>query len=153
MSSQPDTEHVDETPQDNRDIRQLREKAKKADQMAAEMTTLKRDLAMARAGVNLDSPTGKLFYKAYDGEPTVEAVTAAASEYGLIGQDGSNQPAALAQQQVAATAAGGEADRQIDVLDAWKEGVRSAKNPADAKREILRIAQAAGMPTKTDFSY
>lgn len=86
---QPDDDRGE--PRENRDIRQLRQKAKEADTLKAENSKIanerdsaKRELAMVRAGIDLDSPTGKLFAKAYDGETSVEAVKTAAAEYGLI---------------------------------------------------------------------
>jgi hypothetical protein len=39
---------------------------------------------MLKAGIDLETPQGKLFAKAYDGESTLDAVKSAAEEYGVI---------------------------------------------------------------------
>lgn len=53
---------------------------------AAEAEAAQRKLAFIEAGIDVNSPTGKLFAKAYDGEFSLDAVKAAATEYGLIGE-------------------------------------------------------------------
>jgi len=64
--------------------RQLEARARAADQARAEADAAKRELALIRAGIDLDSPQGKLFAKAYDGEPAVDAIRKAAEEYGVL---------------------------------------------------------------------
>ena len=95
----------DGQPRESKDIRLLRKKAESADtlksekqQVEQERDQARRELAMVRAGLDLDSPTGKLFAKAYDGETSVEAVKAAAAEYGLI-EAPQPSPEELSQQQ------------------------------------------------------
>lgn len=75
---------------------QLREARDRAVARAAELETqlaasnsLARENAMLRAGVDLESPVGKLFAKGYDGELDVEAVKA---EWSTLG--GTPAPAA-----------------------------------------------------------
>ena len=53
---------------------------------AAEAEAAQRKLAFIEAGIDVNSPTGKLFAKAYDGEFSLDAVKQAAQEYGLIGE-------------------------------------------------------------------
>jgi hypothetical protein len=69
---------------ESHDIQQLRAKAKRADTVTAENEQLKRELALTKSGVDLSTPLGKLFEKAYDGQPTAEAVKASAIEYGVL---------------------------------------------------------------------
>lgn len=69
---------------DRKWVRDLEKRAKGADTAKAEAEAAKRELAMLRAGIDLDTPQGKLFAKAYDGESTLDAVKAAAEEYGVI---------------------------------------------------------------------
>jgi len=58
---------------------------READALAwAEAEAARRELAMLKAGIDLDTPQGKLFAKAYDGESTLDAVKKAAEEYGVI---------------------------------------------------------------------
>lgn len=64
--------------------RELEARARAADEARREADAAKRELALIRAGVDLDSPQGKLFAKAYDGDPTVEAIRKSAEEYGML---------------------------------------------------------------------
>lgn len=69
---------------DRKWVRDLEKRAKGADSAKAEAEAARRELAMLKAGIDLDTPQGKLFAKAYDGESTLDAVKAAAEEYGVI---------------------------------------------------------------------
>lgn len=64
--------------------RKLEADAREGKKAANELAAAKRELAMHKAGIDLDSKAGRLFAKAYDGDSTVEAVKAAAAEYDLI---------------------------------------------------------------------
>lgn len=48
-------------------------------------TALERELAFTKAGVDTDSPAGKIFFKGYDGELDVEAIRASAATMNLTG--------------------------------------------------------------------
>ena len=69
---------------DRKWVRDLEKRAKGAESAKAEAEAARRELAMLKAGIDLDTPQGKLFAKAYDGEASLEAVKAAAEEYGVI---------------------------------------------------------------------
>jgi hypothetical protein len=58
-----------------------------------------RDEAFAKAGIP-DSPTGKLFRKAYDGAPDAEAIRAAAQEYGVLEPPAPTTPPAEREQLI-----------------------------------------------------
>lgn len=58
------------------DLRQLREAAKRASKLSA----VERELVMLKAGVDVESPLGKMFVKAYEGELTPEKVREAWSQ-------------------------------------------------------------------------
>ena len=62
------------------DIQALEQAAQKA----KDMEGVQRELAMTKAGVDTDSPMGRMFFKAYDGELTKEAIQTAAQEIGLM---------------------------------------------------------------------
>jgi len=64
--------------------RDLEKDAKAGKAAAAERDAARRELAFLKAGIDLETPTGKLFAKAYDGANDVDAVKAAATEYGVI---------------------------------------------------------------------
>ena len=69
---------------DRKWVRDLEKRAKGADSAKAEAEAARRELAMLKAGIDLETPQGKLFAKAYDGESTLDAVRSAAEEYGVI---------------------------------------------------------------------
>lgn len=79
-----ETEETQESGKDRKWIRDLEKRAKQADQIKAEAESAKRELAFLKAGIDLNTPQGKLFAKAYDGEFTADAVKAAAEEYGVL---------------------------------------------------------------------
>ena len=127
----------------------LERKAKEAETAKAEAQAAKRELALLKAGIDLESPTGKLFAKAYDGEASVDAIKAAATEYGLIGTE--SAPAAAptqaapsvsndelaAHQRIAQTSAGANNAGQYDPRD--------AVNSAESVEEVLAILQKEGV--------
>lgn len=55
-------------PEQGEDLKELREAAKRGREAKAEAEAAKRELAFVRAGVDLDTPQGAMFAKAYDGE-------------------------------------------------------------------------------------
>lgn len=55
-------------------LKRAQKRLKETEESAAEGAAAKRELTFLRAGVDLDSPVGKLFAKAYDGELDPEAI-------------------------------------------------------------------------------
>jgi hypothetical protein len=122
-------------------IRSIEQKAKTAEALEAELNSARRKLAMLDAGIDLSSAHGKLFAKAYDGDPDPEKIRAAAIESEILPASGhSGETAAAA--RVAEAAAGAGGDREIDLLDALRE--------AKSQDELMRIYRAAGMPVAGD---
>jgi hypothetical protein len=88
------SDDTDGTHDDN--LRELREAAKGGKAAKAEAEGLRRDLAFAKAGIDIDTPKGKMFAKSYEGDlsaadikagfedifgaPTAEAPTPAADD-------------------------------------------------------------------------
>lgn len=72
---------VDEGNDNLKDLRKRADEARKLEQEAAQ---LKRELAFSKAGIDVDTPVGKMLFKAYDGELDKETLTAAAREVGAI---------------------------------------------------------------------
>jgi hypothetical protein len=69
MSIQDDQYTEDGTDADHEDnLRDLREAAKGGKAAKAEAESLRRDLAFAKAGIDIDTPKGKMFAKSYEGE-------------------------------------------------------------------------------------
>jgi len=113
---------ADETPEPSNTPkknwrRELEAQAEEGRRAAAEAAQAKRELAFLKAGIDLDTPQGRLLAKAYDGDPTAEAVKAYAEEYGVL------QPAApvvpveelQAHERVAAASAGAVTQSQADL--------------------------------------
>jgi hypothetical protein len=137
-----DLETTDEAPKRNW-RRDLEEQAAQAKAAAAEAEAARRELAFLKAGIDLDSPQGKLLAKGYDGPATAEAIKAAAVEYGLIQTEAPAVPAEelAAHDRVANASAGAptanEADELMAELD--KAGDFFSGSP-DAVMAVLRKA-------------
>ena len=114
------------------DFKNLRAKAKKADQFERENATLKRELAFVKAGVPLDDPKMTYFVKGYDGDLDPHAIKQAAVEAGFMQApqqqaDPAVQAAEQGQAAVMAASTGTEPafdDRAIDykMEQAYAEG-------------------------------
>lgn len=137
----------DEFYADPKAVKSLREanKQMKADLEAAraqaeQATQATRELAFIKAGIDIESPTGKLFAKAYDGEATPDAIKEAAEEYGLAAPK--PQPsAALAQQQQMSQAVAGAGEAPAN------ESVNARIAAAQTQEEVMAILASAGVPT------
>lgn len=78
--TQPEDDDLD----DAEDFKNLRAKAKKADQVARENALLKRELAFTKAGIPLEDPRMSYFVKGYDGDLEPELIRKAAVDAGFI---------------------------------------------------------------------
>jgi hypothetical protein len=76
-------EFNDEIEQDQPDIRSLRKAAEAGKQAQAELSSMKRELLFAKAGIDTGSKLGGLLYKTWDGED-MELLKAEAEELGLF---------------------------------------------------------------------
>lgn len=139
-----DSAELDESPRnkDRKWVRELENRAKNADKAKAEAAAAKRELAMLKAGIEPDSPQGKLFQKAFDGEPTVENVKAFMDEYGLS--------AAPKQEPVANTVPAEELaahDRLSRAASASTGGPDyvSEINSAETPEQVMDVLRKAGV--------
>lgn len=138
------TEQSEESAQEqaNKDrkwVRDLEKRAKEASAAKAEADAAKRELAFLKAGIDVSTPQGKLFAKAYDGDFTVEAVAAAAEEYGVIEAKSPEVPA----EELAAIERMGRAGSVASTapaLDAFE-----AINQADSPDQIIAILKKQGI--------
>jgi antirestriction protein ArdC len=130
---------------DRKWVRDLEKRAKAADKAAAERDAAMRELVMLKAGINPETPQGKLFIKAYDGEPTLEAVKAAAQEYGVLDTPTPAIPAdeVAAHQRVAQAAAGAEVSEGDDDPIALI-------NKAESAAEVLELVKKYGVAISDD---
>jgi hypothetical protein len=72
-----------EEPAESRDIKLLRDKAKRTDELEARIMQMEREQAFANSGIDLDSGPGKLLLKAYDGKAEPDAIREAATAFGV----------------------------------------------------------------------
>jgi hypothetical protein len=131
-----ETETVVEDPKPKRNWRRdLEEQASAAKQAKAEAAAAQRELALLKAGIDLDSPQGKLFAKGYDGAADVAAIKAAAVEYGVIESDAPSVPQEelaahdrLSQAAAVSTTSGDEGSQAVAEVAAAKsmEELRAA---------------------------
>lgn len=112
------------------------------EQMRAEQT---RSEAFAKAGIP-DSPAGKLFRKAYDGEPTEQAVRAAALEYGVLEPPAPTTPPAEREQLISL-----QNDqpfpqvRSKGHLDELTERIKGMSGSTEVNEEIMELLRANGL--------
>jgi hypothetical protein len=77
------------SPDENRNLQYLRTLAQKGENvdveaMEAEVSALRQQVAIARTGIDAESPLGKLFLRGYEGDLNdVDAVKATARELGI----------------------------------------------------------------------
>lgn len=126
-----------------KDLRALRKAAKERDQQSAQMQSMQRELAFARAGLDLDNPQLKYFVKAYDGELTAEAIRTAAEEAGFVQpkQSGVTEDERQAHQRMDGAGAGAPGTGAEDK----EEGLLALRGkPRD---EIMGYLAKQGVPT------
>jgi hypothetical protein len=138
-----DDETTDDEARDNHDIRQLREKAKRADELEAKLIALERESTFAKAlGERLTDPKMRYFQQGYDGELTVEAIREAAQRDGFwaepTGAGGNDNNLDAAGRMAAASQGAGEP---------LPPDVHEAVLKANSPEEVLDIIEAAGVPT------
>lgn len=125
-----------------KDLRALRKKARQYDEVAAKTAKLERDMAFAKAKLDLDDPRMGYFIKAYDGELTSEAIRAKAEEVGFI----------QVQQQEAPPSSEVQAHQRFvqasqgagDVMNVKLEDAIAQARTAE---EVLDLMERAGFPT------
>lgn len=128
------------------DLKNLRNKAREADRLQTENAAVTRELAFAKAKLDLDDPKMGYFVKGYEGEMTSEAIRQAAEDAGFL-QTAPPPPQVSAQemaqhQQLGAASAGGTVPPPTDVGELLKN--------AQSVEEVMKIAAQAGLPTVWD---
>lgn len=139
MADEYDDEYDEQ--QENQDIRNLRKAAKERDQLQAQLRERDRELAFAKAKLDLDDPRMKYFVKAYDGELTPEAVRARAEEDGFVPKS-QTPPDVTAQQRIASASSGASETPGTDLEDAIRG--------ASSQEEVMKLMSQAGYPTAWD---
>lgn len=127
------------------DLRKLREKARKHDEMEQKLQAMERKELFRDAGVNPSDAKFKYFVKGYDGEMTVEAIQKEAAEAGLITLEPENPKDEVeGHQKIDDAGAGAAPTGKVDALEKLKG--------SDAKSldEFIEQARNAGIPTSLD---
>lgn len=126
-----------------RKLEQDAEEGRKAVEAAQQA---RRELAFIKAGIDVDSPQGKLLAKAYEGEATAEAVKAFAVEHGVLDVETPAVPAEeLAAHDRLAAASGGS------TVQSDEQGYEAAIRNATTPQEVIDVLRAAD-PTLLDYS-
>lgn len=148
MSDYDDNDEIDgdESAAPKRNWRRdLEEQAAQAKQATADAAAAQRELAFLKAGIDLNSPGGKLLAKAYDGANTVEAIKAAAVEYGVITPEAPVVPAEelAAHDRVANASAGAATASEGDELMAELE--KAGDFFSGSPQQVLDVLRRAGI--------
>lgn len=120
-------EQQDQNGDGGRNWRLMREKGEKYDSLFKEHEQLQRENAFLKAGIP-DTPQGRLLQKAYDGEPTAEAIRQAAVEFGVLDAADEGVP--------------GEEFAALERVDAASQG--SSFTPPKAPDMNALLRQASG---------
>lgn len=132
---------IKELERESKDSKSALEEANKA---LGEYSSLKREMAFIKAGIDPADPRAKYFVKGYDGELTVEAIKAAAAEVQLLG-GAATQTLDVDRQQLQAHQQIGQASAQAinpDSEAAYEAAIRAARSD----KEVVAIARQYGKP-------
>lgn len=143
-------EYSDETPKG------LRRAANKAKKLEAELNSLRRELAFAKAGIPMDDPRMNYFIKGYEGELEPDAIREAAEEAGFLQMQqnaveqvptSQEAPEAAAQQRVmkASVGAATEDISEDAAIARMEEAMQEGGIEA-----MLEVAQQYGIPISSE---
>lgn len=123
-----------------KELKASKAELKAANDAKSEGELAKRELNFIKAGIDTDSPQGKLLLKAYDGENSLDAIKAAGEEYGLIA---TSQTSAVANdltalEQVSRASNGASASVPSSIFDDMKTTTSAA--------EVLALYAKHGIP-------
>jgi len=126
-------------------LRKVEQENKLLRQQAQEFESLKRKMAFAEAGIDVNAPQAKYFIKGYDGEVSAEAIRAAAQEVNLLPQQqqpkevvDDSEKRAWARLQRASTA-GEQTDDQVD----WVKKLNSTRTQDEVMHLLAQMREQA----------
>jgi hypothetical protein len=145
-------EYVPETP------KSLRAAANRSKKLEAELNSMKRELAFARAGLPLDDPRLQYFIRGYDGDLDPEAILFAAHEAGFVefeeemenpgGVEEDYDPSEFQGQQRVMSASAGATSEDVSEQAALAR-LEEAMNEGGVDA-MLDVARQYGIPTTYD---
>lgn len=134
VSKDPVRTHLKKVESENKLLRQ----------QAQELEALKKKMAFAEAGIDVNAPEAKYFIKGYDGEVSAEAIRAAAQEVNLLQPQKPKEVAdesekkAWARLQKASTA-GEQTDEQTD----WVKKLNSTRSQDEVMHLLAQMREQA----------
>ena len=142
---------VESSDSDPGDIKSLRRAASGKKKLEQELADAKRELAFARAGIDVEDPKMRYFVRGYDGELTAAAVRAAAVEAGFLASAPDSQATAAlqsAQERVMTASAGAaiEDSSEEAALSRMAAAMEEGGMPA-----MLDVARQYGIPIGTEM--
>jgi hypothetical protein len=145
----PDDDDLDQQDDDQpvtisaKDLKALRNIAKTANETASQFEAAQRQLAFAKAKIDITDPKLSYFVKGYEGDLEPDRIRQAAIEAGFLVTDAQRveiPPGELQQhQQMGDAAAGAPSGGKEDLT----EKIRNAQS----QEEVMAIMTAAGYPT------
>ena len=148
VNDEVDADEADEQSEES--PKGLRQAASKSKRLEAELASARRELAFAKAQIDINDSRMKYFVKGYDGEMTAEAIRQAAVEAGFL-QDSSassqNVEAADAQQRVVAASAGAIMEDASEEAALARLEAAMEEGGVDA---MLEVARQYGIPTNIE---
>lgn len=146
----PESDQDQDDGDNNDNLKALRAKARQADELAAKLAAMERNEAFRNAGLDPNDPKAKYFVKGYDGEINTDAIKAAATEAGFLGQQQNQNPSQgyvpESMERIFAASAGGQAPPPQDWHGALAEADRIA-DPQAREDAILSIVERYGGQT------
>lgn len=123
------------------DLRNLRNAAKERDTLSAQVNAQNRELAFARAKIDIDDPKLKYFVKGYEGDLTPEAIRAQAEADGFFqkSQAVDNRQDMAGQQRIANASSGAGETATPDLAAKLRD--------ASSQEEVMALMIEAGYPT------
>ncbi len=123
------------------DLRNLRKAAKERSDLAARLAAQERELAFAKAKLDLDDPKIEYFVKGYDGDLTPDAIRAKAEEAGFLAAQKQQPPAdeVTAQRRIANASSGATETPDPNLAELIGQ--------AQTQEEVMKLITQAGLPT------
>lgn len=123
------------------DLRALRKASRERDDLNSQLAAQNRELAFAKAKLDLDDPKLKYFIKGYEGELTPEAIRAQAEADGFFHtpQQPRNNEEVGAQERMTRASSGATETPNVKLEDM----IRQASSPD----EVMKLMVQAGYPT------
>jgi hypothetical protein len=125
----------------NDHLKELRRKARDADRLQAQLEAQARELAFAKAKLDLDDPKLKYFIKGYEGDLSPEAIREQAIADGFLAKAEQPTPPQdlTAQQRIAAASSGAGETPQPNLHELLSQ--------ANSPEEVMRLVAQSGLPT------